>query len=167
MGYHSMALISPEGKVLGAQKALHHNLAWRQGRRSSKIELLHTEFGSVFLSVDVDIYHPEVPRLVSAMGGHYIISSQYIQMGDYNTGMVVSGVWSAAQGSPLYVIGASNQFNCVCAPRPMTDNDDGFVVTPRQKTPLTAKLQAEKLTRCPRRDLLSRRFYGVHREDLL
>jgi hypothetical protein len=167
MDYHSMCLISPEGKVVGAQKALYLNLAWRQGKRSTQLDILQTEFGAMSLCVDVDIYHPEIPRLVQSMGGQYIVSSQFIQMGDYNTGMVTTGVWSAAQSCALYVIGASNQFNCVCAPRRMTENDDGFLVTPRQKTPLTAKLQAEELARLPQRELLSRKFYSVHRNDLL
>ena len=166
MGYHSMCLISPEGKVLGAQKASYLNLAWRQGKRSAQLVPIRTEFGSIFLCVDVDIYHPEVSRLVEAMGTQIVICSQYIQVGDYNTGMVINGVWSAAQSCSMFVVGVSNQYNCVCAPRRMTENDDGFIVAPRVKMPVTAQIQAENLARMPLRGSLSRRFYTEHREDL-
>ena len=164
--YHSMCLISPEGNVMGAQKAAFQNLTSKRGKRSSQIEVLKTEFGSVFLCVDVDIYHPEVPRIAQAMGTAYMICSQFIQIGDYNTGMVTSGVWSAAQSCGMFVIGVSNQFNCVCAPRRLTPNDDGFIVTPRMKMPIRADMRAEQLARLPERDYLPRKFYNVHKDDI-
>ena len=167
MNYHSLCLISPDGKVLGAQKAAFQNLSWRQGKRSNQIDIIQSPFGGIFLCVDVDIYHPEIPRLVQAMGADFIICSQYIQEGDYNTGMVTSGVWSAAQGNPMYVVGVSNEFNCVCAPRRLTPNDDGFIITPRLKMPITANLAPEQLKRLPQRDFLPRKFYTAHRQDLV
>ncbi|MCL2069266.1 MAG: hypothetical protein FWH00_05125 [Oscillospiraceae bacterium] len=167
MGYHSMCLISPQGKVLGAQKAAFKNLSQRSGKRSNQLDLIQTPYGGVFLCVDVDIYHPEIPRLVQAMGADFIICSQHIQEGDYNTAMVTSGVWGASQGNPMYAVGVSNEFNCVCAPRRLTQNDDGFIVTPKLKMPVTAILAPEQLKRLNQRDFLPRKFYAIHREDLV
>ena len=166
MGYHSMCLISPEGKVLGAQKAAFQNLTHIDGRRSNQLDVLKTEFGTVFLCVDVDIYHPEVSRIAQVMGCHYIICSQFIDTGDYNTGMVTSGVWNAAQSCSLFVVGVSNQFNCICAPRRLTQNDDGFIVMPRLKMPIRSDMKAERLARLPQREFLPRRFYHTHRDDI-
>jgi hypothetical protein len=66
-----------------------------------------------------------------AHGRHYI-SAQYIQAGDYNTGMV-SPAYGARSGAAV-CDWACNQFNSVWSPQPY-ENDDGFVVTPRLKTP--------------------------------
>jgi len=166
MGHHSMCLISPEGRVMGAQKAAFHNLTHLYENRGGELNLLSTEFGSIFLCVDVDIYHPEIPRLVQVMGGAYMICSQFIDAGDYNTGMVTTGVWSAAQSCSMFVVGVSNQFNCVCAPRRLTQNDDGFIITPRSKMPIRVDMQAEHLARLPQRDFLPRKFYAMHRDDI-
>ena len=166
LDYHSMCLISPEGKVMGAQRAVHLNLSWQQGRRAEQLLPIRTEFGMIFLCVDVDIYHPEITRVAEAMGSQIVICSQHIQVGDYNTGMVINGVWGAAQNCSLFVVGVSNQYNGVCAPRRLTENDDGFVITPRVKMPVTAQIQAENLKRVPMRSSLSRRFYVAHHKDL-
>ena len=164
--YHSMCLISPEGTVIGAQKAVFRNLSGAKTKRSGKINVLETEFGNIFLCVDVDIYHPEVPRIAKAMGASYLICSQFISEHDYNAGMVTQGVWNASQCGGMFVVGVSNQYNCVCAPRRLTPNDDGFVVTPRLKMPIRADMRAEQLTRLPEREYLPRKFYNMHRDDI-
>jgi hypothetical protein len=81
--------------------------------------------------------------------------------------MVTSGVWSAAQSCSMFVVGVSNEFNCICAPRRLTQNDDGFIMTPRLKMPMTAQLESQHLNRLPQREFLPRKFYTIHREDLV
>lgn len=167
MEYQCMCLISPEGKVLGAQKALHVNPLSRVGKRSSSIEVLRSEFGGIFLCVDVDIYHPEVARIAAGMGAQIIVCSQRLAGGDYNSSMVFTGVWNAAQSGIAYVVAACNEFNCVCAPLKLTRHGDGFLCAPSRKLPLTAKLQTDALSKCKQPFRLSRKFYAVHRGDLI
>lgn len=166
MGYQCMGLISPDGKVLGAQKALHINTLDRIGKRSGVIDIVSTPFGGVFLCVDVDIYHPEIPRIAASMGAHFIFCSQRIHHGDYSSNMVLTGPWNAAQAAGVYVVATSGDYNCICAPLPLTKHEDGFVAQPGLKTPLTAALQGEKLQTLTPPYRLSRRFYAVHRGDL-
>lgn len=167
MDYQCMCLISPAGKVIGAQKGLFVSGLNRGGKHSGSLETIITEFGSIFLSVDVDIYQPEVARIASAMGAQYIISSQFIAEGDYNSSMVLTGSWNAAQSGNLYVISACNQFNCVSAPLSLTKHNDGFLIQPNLKLPLTAKLTADALLTCKPPFHLSRRFYAIHRSELI
>ncbi|GHU79755.1 hypothetical protein FACS1894191_3290 [Clostridia bacterium] len=167
LGYQCMCLISPGGKVLGAQKCIFWNARTRTGKRSTVLEVFSTEFGGVALCVDVDIYRPEISRVAADMGAQTLICSQQIAEGDYNSGMVVSGVWGAAQSNPLYAVSVTNEFNCVCAPRALTKHNDGFVVTPNLKIPMTAKLSIPELSGLTPRFCLNRRLYAVHRQELL
>jgi hypothetical protein len=167
MGYQCLCLISPDGKVMGAQKCLFWNTDARTAKRSTTLEVISTEFGGVFLCVDVDIYRPEVPRVASSMGADILIGSQRISMADYHGGMVVSGTWNAAQSNPLYTVTVCNAFHCVCAPRSLTRHKDGFVVTPNLKTPLSARLSVDELDTLPPRFCLSRKFYAIHRAELV
>lgn len=167
MGYQCMSLISPEGKVLGAQKCLFWNTDTRAAKRSTSLEILSTVFGGLFLCVDVDVFRPEVPRIAASMGASIMICSQQISMADYNSGMVVAGPWNAAQTNPMYVAAVSNAFHCVCAPRSLTKRDDGFLVSPSLKLPMTAHLDARELAALPPRFCLSRKLYAVHRGELV
>lgn len=167
MGYQCMCLISPEGRVLGAQKGLYLNTVTRVGKHSAQMDVLRTEFGGIFLCVDVDIYHPEVVRIAESMGVHYVVCSQQIAPQEYGSSMVLTGPWNAAQTSNTYVIGVCDQFLCVCAPQEITKHEDGFIISPNLRTPMTAKLNADLLARCKRPFRLSRKFYAIHRSDLL
>lgn len=167
MGYQCMCLISPDGKVLGAQKALYLNLASRMGKRSSRLEVQNTEFGGIFLCLDVDIYHPEVCRIAAGMGAQIIICSQRIVSRAYGSHMVIAGVWNAAQLNHCYAVSVSNQFHCVCAPRALSNHGDGFIAPPNLKLPMTAKLDCARLSKIKARPTLNRKFYAIHREELL
>lgn len=167
MDYQCMALISPEGKVVGAQKASYLNLANRIGKRGAQLEIFRTPFGGVFLCVDVDVYHPEVCRYAAGMGAQIIICSQYITRAEYGSHIVVSGCWNASQLNRVYTIAVSGQFNCVCAPMPLSPHGDGFIVPPNLKLPMTARVHAEKLGSVRAAAPLSRKFYAVHRNELL
>lgn len=167
MEYQCMCLISPRGKVIGAQKALHQNTATRIGKRSGTIGVLNTEFGGVCLCVDVDVYRPETARIAAGMGAQYVVCSQTLEPKDYNSSMVLTGAWNAAQLGCLYVLATCNEFNCVAAPLPLTRHGDGFVCPPSLRLPMTARLDAEKLFGTERPFHLSRKFYAVHRNDLI
>lgn len=167
MGYRCMCLISPDGKVLGAQKALYRNTTSRIGKHSSELEIINTEFGGILLCVDVDVYRPEVSRIATGMGAQYMISSQSITNEDYNSSMVLTGVWNAAQTSNIYTIATSNQFSCICAPYLATRHGDGFICTPSVKTPMTAALDIADLKKAKSPFRLSRQFYATHRSDLI
>lgn len=167
LGYQCMCLIAPTGEVVGAQKGLYLNLANRIGKRGTALEIFGTPFGEILLCVDADIYHPEISRFASDMGAKYIICSQYITKAEYGSHLVVSGCWNASQLGRMYVIGVSGQFNCVCAPIPISLRGDGFIVTPSLKLPMTARLHAEKLAAVRKPAPLSRKFYAVHRSELI
>jgi enoyl-CoA hydratase/carnithine racemase len=167
MEYQCMCLISPAGKVLGAQKALYLNTATRVGKHSAGIEIVRTEFGGVFLCVDVDIYRPEVARIAASMGAQFIFCSQSIDPKDYNSSMVLTGAWNAAQLTGVYVAVVSGEFSCVASPLSLSKHEDGFTAPPTIRLPVTAKLDAERLRTVKLPHRLSRRFYSLHRSDLL
>jgi len=165
--YHCMCLISPTGEILGAQKAVYLNPMNRMGKRSARVEVFPTEFGGIFLCVDVDIYHPEVCRFACEMGAEIIVCSQYLTKAEYGSHLVVSGCWNASQLNGAYAIAASGQFHCVCAPVPISAHGDGFIVPPNLKLPMTARIHVEKLSHVLEKPKLGRKFYAIHREELL
>lgn len=168
MNYQCMCLISPQGKMLGAQKATHLYLPAQPGsKRGIVIDVFSTEFGGIFLCVDVDVYHPEVLRIAAEMGAQYVFCAQQISREDYSSHMVLSGIWNGAQANNLFAVAVSNQFHSVCAPLALSPHGDGFLVKPTMKTPVSAQMQADDLARIPRRRLLGRKLYAVHRGELL
>lgn len=166
LDYHSMCLINPEGKVIGAQKALFNGPGHRSGKKSATMEVYPTDFGTVCLCVDVDIYRPEVSRIASAMGAQIIFCNQNILQGDYGSHMVLSGAWNAAQLAGVYVVAVTNQFNCVCLPLSLSPLGDGFLNAPSFKLPMTQRIKAEKLDSLPRPRPLTRKLYALHRNEL-
>ncbi len=168
MGYHCMCLIDPQGKVIGAQRALYHNHALRPGdKKSTTLQVFPTEVGGIFLCVDVDIYRPEVARIAASMGAQIILCNQYIRPGDYSSSMVLTGPWNAAQLGGVYVVSVTNQYNCVCAPIPLSPLKDGFLWAPRRKLPMTQKLPVQHLDAIPKPKPLSRKLYTLHRNELI
>ncbi|MDR2908704.1 MAG: hypothetical protein LBU86_02315 [Oscillospiraceae bacterium] len=167
MGYQCMCLISPEGSVTGAQKGIFGGPNYKSaGKKSTSVELMPTEFGSVFLCVDVDIYRPEVARMAAATGAQIIIASQAIAQGDYSSHMVLTGAWNASQLAQVYVVATCNQFNAVCAPLELTPLFDGFLTPPGLKLPVVQKFQAERLAALERPRPLTRKLYALHRPEL-
>ena len=168
LDHQCMGLISPQGKMVGAQRAVFAGPCFRpQAERSCVVEVFPTEFGGIFLCVDVDIYRPEVARIAGGMGAQIIVCSQSISRGDYSSHMVLTGAWNAAQLAGCYCAATTNQFSCVCAPPPVTPLLDGFLNPPSPKMPMTARLSADKLDQLRRPKSLSRKFYALHREELI
>jgi len=166
MGYQCLALISPQGKVLGLQKGmfLHNRDLFTE--RGDTVEVINTDFGAISLCVDVDIYRPEVPRIAASMGAQILICSQYIAPADFHNGKVISGIWSASQGNLLYAVDVCNAFNCICAPRALTQNGDGFLSPPSARLPMSARLSANALSALPEKFRLNRKLYAYHRAEL-
>ncbi len=168
MGYQCMCLINPAGKVVGAQKALHNGPGHKaSGKRSTGVEVFATEFGGIFLCVDVDIYRPEVTRIVGAMGAQIVLCSQFIRRGDYAGSMVLTGAWNAAQLCGVYVVAVTNQFNCVCVPVALSPLGDGFLKPAGLRLPMTQQLKTEKLAELLRPKPLNRKLYALHRQELI
>jgi len=167
MDYQCMGLISPQGKVVGAQRAIFASPAFAsRAELSSAAEVFPTPYGGVFLCVDVDIYRPEVSRIAAGMGAQIIVCSQSITQSDYSSHMVLTGTWNAAQLAGCYVIAVTNQFNCVSAPIELTAMRDGFLTPPGLKMPMTQRVLVDKLEQLRRPKPLSRKFYALHREEL-
>ena len=168
LGHQCMGLISPEGKVVGAQRAVFASPVFHPGtERNPVAEVFPTEHGGVFLCVDVDVYRPEVARIAASMGAQIIICSQSISPEDYASHMVLTGAWNAAQLAGCYVAAVSSQFSCVCAPVRLTAQRDGFLNPPSLKKPMTQRLCTDKLAQLRRPKPLSRKFYALHREELI
>ena len=163
-----MCLIAPNGRVLGAQKALFNNrsIPLTKGQGNT-IELITTELGTFFLCVDVDVYHPEVAKIAYNMGAQVVICSQYFSPMQYSIHRAVAGVWSIAQSNNFFSVGVSNEYNAVCAPRELTRHNDGFLESPTKRMPVTAKVVVSEAIKLPRKPLLNRKIYTVHRNELL
>ena len=166
-GHQCMCLIGPDGRIAGAQQALFLSPQTPRGKRGTDIMVVDTEFGGVALCVDVDIYRPEVARIAATKGAQLFIVSQFIDSGDYHSGMVLSGCWNAAQGANLFVVDTCNQFHCVCAPLALTPHKDGFLCQPSLKMPMPVQIAVSHLGVGGRRFLLSRKLYAVHRNELI
>jgi len=168
MGYQCMCIISPQGNVVGAQKAIHSSPAFRPaGKKSAALEVFVTEFGGIALCVDVDVYRPEFCRIAAALGAQIVICSQTIRRGDYSTHMVLTGAWNAAQLAHIYVVAVTNQFNCVCAPATLSPLGDGFLSAPNLKLPMTQRINAERLADVSPLKPLNRKLYAIHRDELI
>lgn len=168
LGYQCMGLVSPQGKVVGAQRGVFDGPVFhRQAERSTAAEVFPTEHGGVFLCVDTDVYRPEVARIAAGMGAQIIVCSQTIGKDDYASHMVLTGAWNAAQLAGCYVIAVSNQFSCVSAPTQLTQQRDGFLSPPSLKKPMTQRFNVDKLAELRRPKPLSQKFYDLHREELI
>lgn len=166
MGYQNMCLISPKGKVLGAQRAIYRHASHIFLQQETTLDVLDTEFGRIALCVDVDIYKPEVARTAERQGAQYLICSQRLEAQDYRSSSILTGAWNAAQANALFVITACNHFHCVCAPNVITAHQDGFVVMPSQHKQMPAtRLDAGALAHCCRKVHVSKAFYQNHRND--
>lgn len=78
--YLAQCMISPQGEIIGFQYATHINLTYRGLiNNDDNINIINTPFGNFFLSVDTDIFHPEVTKIAAKLGAQIIISSRYVE----------------------------------------------------------------------------------------
>ena len=168
LGHQCMGLISPEGKMAGAQRAVFGSPVFRpQSGRNTVAEVFPTPFGNVFLCVDADVYHPEVAGVARGLGAQIIVCSQSILKEDYASHMVVTGAWNTAQLAGCYLVAVASQFACVCAPLELTPKRDGFLNPPGLKKPMVQRLDVGKLESMCKPKPLSSGFYALHREELV
>lgn len=141
-----LCLIDPKGDMVGVQGATHLNLSTSEKlERETKVEVLDTPLGKIFLCVDVDIYNPAVLRLAALGGAQIVISSQYIDSYQFSKEMVKNGVWNAAQQNNFFVVGCCNHFKTVAAPMELTTDGSGYVAPPCTEKNLYCKLFLNKL----------------------
>ena len=107
--YLCMCIFSPEGKVIGAQRAIHLNLDYRGVfHRDDSVSTIDTPFGKIALIVDVDINKPQVVKSAVANGAELLLSMQYIHLFDFFEDRISCGAVNAAQSNKVSVVSASN-----------------------------------------------------------
>ncbi len=113
----TMCMISPQGEIQGSQGAIHLNLKYRDKlKRSSDINIIETPDGKFFLSVDVDIFHPEVIRAASVMGAQVVISNRFMDKTHENNYKICCGAENAAVSNRLLVLDLSEEGSCFVDP---------------------------------------------------
>ncbi|MEF9853881.1 MAG: carbon-nitrogen hydrolase family protein [Hydrogenoanaerobacterium sp.] len=126
-----LCMFAPDGKVVGAQRALFLTRNNREHyKKPSNLALFDTPYGKIFLCVDSDIYNPEVQRYARLSGCEILINSQWIEPNEYSEHSFYTAGWGAAQTNNLMVVCANNNAIAVCAPFLATTDNTGFVVKP-------------------------------------
>ena len=166
LGVKGISLINPLGKVVGAQQELNSSCG-NSPQPNKEVNVVKTPFGEMFLCIDNDIYSPELTRVAYNQGAKIIVASQYIPPDEQEHYKIIAGVWNAAQSNNLFAIGVSNQFHTVCAPKALTRHNDGFYMAPTSKRPAIAQFYTDELADLPLRPSLSRRFYLLHKKELI
>ena len=133
--YLCMAVISPEGEILGVQRAAYINLRWaNEIEPYDDIEIISTPLGKIFLAADADIYHPEVLRLAIFNECDFIISSQMFPMVDFNEDRIFFGARSAAAANRIYILHTTTYSSALLCPPELTSDGSGFLAYPTGKT---------------------------------
>ena len=133
-GFLCMALLSPEGEILGIQRATHLNLDYLQQYQAyDKLEPITTPIGKIFLSVDVDILRPEILRIAIFEGCDFIISSQMFPLQEFNEERIFFGARSAAVTNRIPVIHVTPYSAALAVPPELTSDNSGFLCYPTAK----------------------------------
>lgn len=164
--YNTMCLIDPQGDVVVAQQAIFLDKTKPILSQGDFLNVWQTPYGRVSLCPSVDIYHPEVPHLAYKKGAEVLVSMQHYTPEEYSVGRLLTGSWNASQSNPLMVVEVSNMGHCVCLPRELTKNKDGFAVSPSARLPLNKKYTFEQLETLPPRKMANRRIFMRHRAEL-
>lgn len=129
--YLCMALFSPEGELLGVQRATHLNLSMAgECLPYDHVDVISTPIGRIFLSVDVDIYHPEVLRLAVFQECDFVISSQLFPMRDFSDDRIFFGVRSAAVANRVFILHTTPFSSSLLCPPELTGDGSGFLLYP-------------------------------------
>lgn len=107
--YLCLCLLSPQGEVLGVQRAVHLNLSLREHNyyRDDAVRPFDTPIGRVALLVDVDVNMPQVARAAARAGATLLLSSQFIQLYDLYEDRVRYGAINAAASNGVNVAAAA------------------------------------------------------------
>lgn len=164
--YLCLCLIDKRGQILGISKATHLNLSlFNNLKRCNDIYVLNTQFGNIFLCVDVDIYKPEVLRIATSLGAKIIINSQIFKKEDFSKEMILAGPWQEAQQNCIYVVNANNISSSIIGPCKTSHDGSGFINSK------VAHLKAEDLKKAyedfPIYEYFNYDLYENHKEELL
>lgn len=141
-----MCVISPEGKIVSIQAAVHLNLSYKGiFKTSDEINLVTIKGVKIALAVDADIYHPEYTMRAKQLGCQLIIASQYIDVFEYKEEMILRGIWNTAQTAGLFVVGCNNNTTAICAPLDITEDHSGFLLKPLSTKLTQIKIFTHKL----------------------
>lgn len=141
-----MCVISPEGKIISVQAAVHLNLSYKGiFKASEEVSVVDIKGVKVVLAVDADIYHPEYIMHARQLGCELIVASQYIDVYEYKDEMMLRGVWNAAQTAGIYVVGCNNNTTAICAPCDITEDNSGFLLNPLPTKLTQIKIFTHKL----------------------
>ena len=142
-GYLCMAMFDPQGNTLGVQQATHLNLEYlRRLRPSDQVEILATPIGNIFMSVDVDIYRPDVLRLAMFKGCDYIVSSQMFPLVDFSEERILFGARSASVANRMPVLQVTPFSSALMVPPEISPDGRGFLGYPTGK-PVTVQFDWE------------------------
>ena len=102
--YLCLCLLSPNGTLVGAQRAVTLNLHYRGAfLRHDRLEVFETTLGSIALLVDVDINMPEVVRAAARARVDLMFSSQHIHASDFFEDRLIFGAVNAAASNRIPV----------------------------------------------------------------
>ncbi len=107
--YLCLCLLSPQGEVLGVQRAVHLNLSLREHNyyRDDAIRPFDTPIGRVALLVDVDVNMPQISRAAVEAGATLLLSSQFIQLYDLYEDRIRYGAINAAVSNGVNIAAAA------------------------------------------------------------
>lgn len=133
-----MALLDPEGNILGIQRAAHLNLKYLQHLHPyDQVEVISSPIGNIFLAVDVDILRPDILRLAMFKGCDFIISSQMIPMVDFSEERILFGARSAAAANRMPILHVTSYSSTLAVPPELTQDGSGFLCYPTGKPAVT------------------------------
>ena len=102
--YLCLCLLSPDGSLVGAQRAVTLNLHYRGVfLRHDRLDVFETSLGKIALLVDVDINMPEVARAAAHARVDLLLSSQHIHTSDYFEDRPLFGAVNAAASNRIPV----------------------------------------------------------------
>lgn len=126
----AVCLVDPQGKAAGIQRA--HRLSPENAvghLTAEKLKTFDTPIGRFLITVDVDIYDPELTATALEEKCNAILALQYIPDLDFSKERILFGAWRASQQTGLPVINVSNQGHCVteaCKSAPENGKPNGF-----------------------------------------
>ena len=148
-----LGLIDPEGQVIGASRAASLSMENAgQYQCYSDIRVAQTPFGQVYLSVDVDVYSPQIGRLAALKGAQLVVASQYLDPFTYSDDAVTQGAWNLAQSNDLWVVSATNMGGAVICPWDDRMASDGYVIRPNDFYPIGCHIDLEKFWQLHQRE---------------
>ena len=94
------------------------------------------------MSVDVDIYRPDVLRLAMFKGCDYIVSSQMFPLVDFSEERILFGARSASVANRMPVLQVTPFSSALMVPPEISPDGSGFLVYPTGK-PVTVHFDWE------------------------